>query len=106
LLLADEGQGDPPIARDVGVCLSLPARVRRQYCQEGLQACLREKPRSGRPRAFSGHGEAALTVLACSDPPDGRCRWTHRLLADRVVELELLDSVAHTTIGRLLKKTT
>lgn len=105
LLLANAGKSDPVIAKEAEVCHSAVYVIRRRCCEEGLSACLTEKPRSGRPRAMTGQDEAALTVLACSKPPDGRVRWTHRLLADRLVELEIVDDIAHTTVGRLLKKT-
>jgi transposase len=106
LLLAEAGTSDPPIAREADVSLSGVYRIRRRWAEVGVVACLKEKPRPGRPRTLSGHGEAALTVLACSKPPDGRVRWTHRLLADRLVALEIVDAIEQTTVGRLLKKTT
>lgn len=105
LLLANSGKSDPVIAQEAGVGLSSVYRIRRRCCEQGLSACLTEKPRPGRPRAMTGQDEAALTVLACSKPPEGRVRWTHRLLADRLVALEIVDDIAHTTVGRLLKKT-
>jgi transposase len=106
LVLADAGKSDPDIVREAGVSASGAYRIRRRFCEAGLAACLTENSRPGRPRTLSGPDEAALTVLACSNPPDGHCRWTHRLLADRLVKLEIVDSIAHTTVGRLLKKTT
>lgn len=105
LLLANVGKSDPAIAREAEVGLSSVYVIRRRYCEQGFKACLSEKARPGRPRAMTGQDEAALTALACSKPPEGHVRWTHRLLADRLVELELVDNIAHTTVGRLLKKT-
>jgi transposase len=105
LLLAQAGKSDPIIAHEAEVGLSSVYVIRRRYCEEGIQACLTENPRPGRPHAMSGGDEAALTALVCSTPPDGRVCWTHRLLADRLVALELIDNIAHTTVGRLLKKT-
>lgn len=100
LLLAHVGKSDPIIAQEAEVGLSSVYVIRRRYCEEGFQACVTEKPRPGRPHAMSGEDEAALAALACSTPPDGRVRWTHRLLADRLVALELVDDIAHTTVGR------
>ena len=106
LLLADEGVSDPQIAKQVGVCFGTVFRIRRRYCTEGLQAALTEKPRPGAPKKFSGRDEANLTVLACTNPPKGYQRWTHRLLADKFVELEGVPAISYRTVGRLLKKTT
>lgn len=106
LLLADTGKSDPAIAQEAGVSVSSAYRIRRRFGEGGLDSCLTEKPRSGRPRTLSGSDEAALTVLACSTPPDGRLRWTHRLLADRLIRFDIVDAIDHTTVGRLLKKTT
>ena len=104
LLLAHEGKSDAVIAREVGVCQTTPFNVRRRYCCEGLQAALTEKPRPGAPRKLNGRREAHFTVLACSKPPKGRQRWTTRLLADRVVEVGLVDALSYRTVARLLKK--
>ncbi|GAK49700.1 transposase [Candidatus Moduliflexus flocculans] len=106
LLLADEGASDPAIAEDVGVCLTTVFLTRRRYCQEGLEAVLTERARPGQPRKLSGHGEARLTALACSDPPEGHARWTMTLLADRLVELQVVEAISAATVQRTLKKTT
>jgi transposase len=106
LLLADQGQQDAAIAEQVGVCLATVFNTRRRYCIEGLQATLTEKPRSGAPRRFTGHDEATLTLLACTDPPEGYHRWTMRLLADRLVRLEAVEAISPSTVCRLVKKTT
>lgn len=105
LLLANAGKSDPAIAKEAEVGLSSVYGIRRRYYEQGLSACITEKSRPGRPHAMTGEDEAALTALACSTPPEGRLRWTHRLLADRLVELALVEKIAHTTVGRLLKKT-
>lgn len=105
LLLADKDESDPAIAREVGVCKATVFNIRRRYCAEGLQATLDDKPRSGKPRTMTERKVAQVSALACSKPPEGRQRWTHRLLADRLVELAFVESVSHTTVGRVLKKT-
>lgn len=106
LLKADEGLSDPVIASQVGVCKATVFNIRCRYCREGLPAALREKPRPGPPRRFSGRDEANLTMLACSDPPEGYQRWTIRLLADRFVQLGAVTTISHTTVQTWLKKTT
>ena len=106
LLLADEGASDPAIAEEIGVCLTTVFLTRRRYCQEGLEAVLRERARPGQPRKLSGHGEARLTALACADPPEGHARWTMTLLADRLVELQVVEAISAATVQRALKKTT
>ena len=104
LLMADEGRPDDYIAEALQVSKSTVARIRGRYCQEGLQSALKEKPRSGAPPKIDGRAKAEVVIIACSKPPDGRSRWTLRLLADKAVELNVVDSISHTTIHRILKK--
>ena len=104
LLLSDEGLEDDEIAETLKVSKSTICRIRKRYCEGGLDFALQEKPRSGAPNKIDGRVEAQLTLLACSDPPEGRSRWTVRLLADRLVELEVVDSISHMSVQRLLKK--
>lgn len=106
LLLAHHQHSDPAIAEEVGVCLATVFNTRRRYCQEGLAAVLTDKPRPGHPALLDGGQEAHLTALACSEPPEGRGRWTAQLLADRLVELALVDTISARTVSRVLKKTT
>jgi hypothetical protein len=74
--------------------------------QEGLDAALeRRKPHREYRRTLDGDGEAHLVALACQQPPEGRSRWTLRLLADRMVQLEYVDEVSKDTVARVLKKT-
>ena len=79
--------------------------VRRRFHEGGLQAALYDKPRPGAEPKFTGEVEAQLTVLACSDPPEGRARWTLRLLASQMIELGYVDYISHVTVRELLKKT-
>lgn len=104
LLLADEGRPDKEIAATLRVSKSTANRIRKRYCEGGLDFALHEKARSGAPPKIDGKIEAQLTVLACSEPPEGRSRWTLRLLADKLVELEIVDSISHMSVQRLLKK--
>lgn len=104
LLLADEGHSDDEILNVLKVSKSTVARIRKRYCQEGLDFALSERPRSGAPPKIDAELEAQVTLIACSEPPEGRSKWTLRLLADRLVELELIDSISHMSVHRLLKK--
>jgi len=110
LLLADEnhpkgGKTDAEIAERIGVASVTVHRIRKRFVLEGLVAALEEKSRSGAPDKFSGQQRAKVTALACSDPPEGHARWTLRLLADKLVELEIVESISHDTVDRILKKT-
>lgn len=106
LLAAEQQRSDPWIAEHYGVSKATVYNLRRRVCTEGLQATLHDRPRPGAPPKLDGRGEARFTAIACSDPPAGRQRWTVRLLADRLVTLELVDSISPATVGTLLKKTT
>jgi transposase len=97
---------DTRIAAALEVAVSTVERVRKQLVEEGLEAALeRRKPQREYPRKLGGTEEAHLIALACSTPPEGHARWTLRLLADRMVRLEHVDSVSHETVRRVLKKT-
>jgi transposase len=111
LLKADTGPAGPGW-RDVAIAQALEvsgptvARVRRRYVEEGLDAALTHRPPAAhRPRRLDGDQEAHLIALACSPPPAGRARWTLRLLADRMVELQYVATVSDQTVRRTLKKT-
>jgi putative transposase len=104
LLLADDGRDDEEIAETLKVSKSTVSRIRTRYCEGGLDSALHEKARSGAPSKIDGRIEAELTLLACSDPPDGRSKWTVRLLADKLVEIEVVDSISHMSVQRLFKK--
>lgn len=111
LLKADTGPGGPglddvAVAKAVEVGVSTVERVRRRFVEKGLEAALnRRLPRRTRRRKLDGRQEAQLVVLACSQPPEGQARWTLRLLAGKMVELEYVDTVSYGTVRRVLKKT-
>ena len=110
LLLADEaqargGQSDEAISNQVKISLATIQRIRRRYVEEGLEAALNEKPRPGAPKQFKGKQAAQVTALACSEPPEGYGRWSLRLLADKLVELEYVETISYGTVSRVLKKT-
>ena len=105
LLLADEQQTDEEIAKVLGVNRTTIYRVRKAYRTTGINKALEEKPRRGAPAKIDGRVEATLTMLACSDPPEGYGRWTLQLLADKLVELEVVESISLPTVRTALKKT-
>ena len=111
LLKADqspEGPGwvDEQVADAVEVSQPTVARVRKQYFEEGLEAALNRRPPNREyHRKLDGKQEARLVALACSEPPQGQARWSLRLLADRMVELEVVEDLSYQTVRRTLKKT-
>ena len=112
LLKADqspEGPGwvDEKVAEAVETSQPTVSRVRKQYFEEGLEAALnRRAPNRIYQRKLDGEQEAHLLALACSEPPEGQARWSLRLLADKLVELEIVDEeVSYQTVRRTLKKT-
>jgi DNA-binding transcriptional ArsR family regulator len=111
LLKADQGPlgsgwVDERIAEAVEVSQPTISRIRKQYVEEGLTAALdRRAPRRQYRRKLDGEQEAHLIALACGAPPEGHARWSLRLLADKAVELEIVDEVSYQTVGRILKKT-
>jgi transposase len=108
LLKADDGLTDDEVADEVGVGTATVERIRKRAVLEGIAAALDRRPQNGisRPPKLDGRAEAHLVTLACSDPPEGFSRWTLSLLADKLVELRVVDSVSRTTVHRRLKKTT
>jgi putative transposase len=105
LLLVDEQQTDEEIAKILGVNRTTIYRVRKEYRAVGVNNALEEKPRSGAPAKIDGRVEATLTMLAWSEPPEGHGRWTLQLLADKLVELAVVESISLPTGRTALKKT-
>ncbi len=100
------GWNDEAIAEALEVGRATVERVRKEFVEEGLDAALdRRPPRRQYRRRLDGDGEAHLVALACQEPPEGRSRWTLRLLADRMVQLEYVDQISYQTVRRTLKKT-
>lgn len=107
LLKADEGWTDAAIVEAVEISQPTISRVRKQFVEQGLEAALnRRAPRREYRYKLYGEQEARLIALACSEPPPGQARWTLRLLADKLVELEVVDEISYQTVRRRLKKTT
>ena len=104
---AGEGWSDNQIIDALATSASMVYRVRKQLVEEGFEAVLSRKPRAtpAVPRIFDGEKEAKLIALACSEPPNGRARWTLRLLENKVVELDIVERASDSTIWRVLKKT-
>ena len=111
LLLSDEVQGngamrDEDIAWSLQIGSATVERVRRRCVEEGIEAALgRREQLNRRPKKLDGSGEAHLIALACGEPPEGRAGWTLQLLADRLVERELVESISRETVRQALKKT-
>jgi transposase len=105
LLLADDGRIDRQIAEALHTSVPTVQRIRQRLVEGGLENALHERPRKGGDKKLDGKAEALLVALACSDPPEGRQRWTMQLLADRLVELRVVDTISDETVRRILKKT-
>jgi transposase len=105
LLLAGKGKTDREISDALGVCLATIFNIRRRYHKGGLERTIQEAPRSGQPPKFNGKSMAKITAIACSKPPEGRARWSLRLLADQVVELDIVETISYNTVRNILKKT-
>ena len=106
LLRADAGETDAAIAAQVGLHHVTIEGIRKRFVEEGLEAALSERPRPGAARKLDGRGEAHLLALACTAPPEGHKRWTMQLLACRLVERKLVDSISDETVRRTLKRGT
>ncbi len=100
------GASDTEVAERVHVSRATVERIRKAFVEEGLEGALNAKrPRQTRPPKFDGESEARLIAVACSEPPQGQVRWTLKLLADELVELDVFDSVSTETVRQTLKKT-
>jgi len=106
LLRSDAGETDEEIADALGVSVGTAANARRRFTRGGLDAAIDEKPRPGAKPVLDGKGEAIVIATACSPVPEGRATWTARMIADRLVELQVVESVSEDTILRVLKKAT
>jgi len=108
--LADQAEGgpglsDPAIVEALGCGRVTVERVRQQFVEDGLEAALQPPPRTRvYERRLDGKAEAHLVALACGSPPEGRARWTLRLLADRMVAWEYVEELSYETVRRTLKK--
>ena len=105
LLKADAGIKKEEIALQVGVCRATVFNILRTYRSQGLNSSLYDAPRSGRSPRITPEQRAHITAIACSEAPEGHERWTLRLLADRLVELKVVDEISYENVRRILKKT-
>ena len=104
LLLADEGKTDGEIAEALHTGAATVQRTRQRFVEGNLEGALNERRRPGGPKKLDEKGEAILETLAHSKPPEGRKRWTLQLLADRLVQLKIVDSISYETVRQEVKK--
>jgi len=104
LLQADEEKTDAMIASALHVGISTVERTRKRFVEGNLECALNERQRPGAKRKLDGKQAAFLIALACSDAPEGRQRWTMRLLADQLVTLGVVETISPETVRRVLKK--
>jgi transposase len=108
LLLSDRSLGhkrkDAEVAQAVMVHKQTVLNIRQRFAKEGTESALYERPRPGQAPKITGEVEAMLTALACSNPPEGNAKWTLKLLADKLVELELVDSISTVAVHKHIKK--
>ena len=101
---AEGGWVDSDISAALKVSVATIERVRQRCVEAGIAACLKQRPRA-RTRLLDGEQEAHLVALTCSPAPEGRARWTLRLLRDQLVALEIVETISHETVRQTLKKT-
>lgn len=102
LLLAHEGRMNKEIVDATGLTEQSVIRIKKRFCEEGLQ--LKDNPRPGQPKRLDHRGEAYLLSLACSPAPEGREVWTMQMLADRLVEMKVVDRISDDAVRNYLKK--
>ena len=105
LLKGDEGLTDPQIMAALNVSRPCVERIRKRFVEDGIERALEEDPRPGQKRKLDGRAEAVLIATACSEAPDGHEHWTLRLLAGKLVQLQVVEAISHETVRRTLKKT-
>ncbi len=105
LLHADENLSDQAIADALHIGRATVERIRKRFIEGGIEAALTEQPRPGGKRKLDGLAEATLVAWACSTPPDDHKQWTMQLLADKLIELKLVETISDETVRRTLKKT-
>ena len=104
LLKADEGMKDAEIVAALNTSRPTVERIRKRFVEGNLEKALHDDPRPGSKTKLDGRAEAKLIALVCSDVPDGHEKWSLRMLADKLVELEIVDGISHETVRQALKK--
>ena len=106
LLQADRQESDEKIAKNLGCHLNTVCNLRQRFVEKGLEAALERKKQEipSRSRILDGEKEARLIAVGCSQPPEGFVRWTLKLLADKLVSLEVVETISHETVRQTLKK--
>jgi len=104
LLLSDEGKIDKEIYEALHLSSRMVELTRKKFIEGGVDYALSEVSRPGQKRKLDGKQEAFLVALTCSEPPEGRIKWTMQLLADKMIELKIVDSISDETVRRTLKK--
>ncbi len=105
LLLSEAGKSPSLISEILGSTKKTIQNIKERYLEGGIQRALYDAPRPGQPPQFSGKVRAKITALACSNAPKGYAKWSLQLLADKAIELGIVDVISHTHVGRILKKT-
>ena len=108
LLLANDGLKDQDIEKVLGVSRVTIYNMRKKYQSKGVQHILdvlQDEPRGGRPMKFDSKIEAQVTMIACSAPPKGAARWTLHLIAEKLIKLDMVDTISHESVRSILKKT-
>ncbi len=100
----DESWSDAAIAKAIDISIPTIERVRKRFVELGLEAALNRQHGGGKQKSLDGEGEAHLLAIACSEPPEGRGKWTLRLLANKMVELGYVETISHETVRQTLKK--
>lgn len=105
LLLSSREKSPSLISETLGPTKTTIQNIKERYLEGGLERALYDAPRPGQPTIFDGKARAKITALACSDAPKGYAQWSLRLLAEKAVELDIVNSISPRHIGRILKKT-
>ena len=105
LLLSAQGKSKKQISAILNMSPTTVVEICKRYVEGGLENALNEKPRPGAPNIFRGKQKVKITALACTTPPKGAARWSLRLLADRAVELRIVEDISYGGIRKILKKT-
>lgn len=106
LLKADEGLKDADIMNVLNTSRPTVERIRKRFVEGNVDKALYDDPRPGSKTKLDGRAEAELIALACSDAPNGHEKWSLRMLADKLVELDIVDGISHETVRQVLKKMT